>query len=116
MHSRTTSTPSSPPREIFGLGLCINGDLLTVNGDGAACSAFVFFVAYGVGKGIFTLRRIVFEKVSQHFGAGEIVDGNNLITFCTEHLTESQTADTTETVNSNFYHFKFLLKCFTLVF
>ena len=33
------------PGKIFCLGLCINGDLLTVYGDGAACCAFVFFVA-----------------------------------------------------------------------
>ena len=48
------------------------------------------------------LSGIVLEKVSEHLGIGKIVDGNYLIALCAEHLSERKTADTTETVNSNF--------------
>jgi hypothetical protein len=39
--------------------------------------------------------------VSQHLGGGQVVDSDNLEALSAEHLAESQTADTTETVNSN---------------
>ena len=50
-----------------------------------------------------TLCGIVFEQMSQHLRAGKIIDCNNFVAFGVEHLTESQTADTTEAVNSDFY-------------
>ena len=48
----------------------------------------------------------------EHFGACEVVDCNNFITFCAEHLSERETSDTTKTVDSDFYvcHYKFLHK------
>jgi hypothetical protein len=45
--------------------------------------------------------------VSKHFGAGEVIDGDNLITISLEHLTESQTTDTAKTVDSNSIHTEF---------
>ena len=34
-------------------------------------------------------------------GAGQIVDCNDLVTLSIKHLTESQTANTTKTIDSN---------------
>ena len=50
-----------------------------------------------------TLSGIVFKKMREHLGAGKIVDCDYLVAFRVKHLTESKTADTTETVNGNFY-------------
>jgi hypothetical protein len=54
-----------------------------------------------------TLSGVVLQKVSKHFGAGEVIDGDNLITISLEHLTESQTTDTAKTVDSNSIHTEF---------
>jgi hypothetical protein len=55
-----------------------------------------------------TLSCVVLEKVSEHGRLCKIVDSYNLITLSTEHLSESKTTDTTETVNRNFNcHFNF---------
>jgi hypothetical protein len=55
-----------------------------------------------------TLSGIVLEKVSEHGSLGKVVDSNYFVAFSAEHLAECETADTTETVNSNFYgHFEF---------
>ena len=50
--------------------------------------------------------------MSEHLGACEVVDSDNFITLCTEHLSECKTSDTTKTVDSDFYvcHYKFLHK------
>ena len=48
------------------------------------------------------LGGIILEQVSQHLGAGKIVDGDHFIAFRAEHLTERKTADSAETVDSNF--------------
>ena len=46
----------------------------------------------------------------QHLRACQIVDCYNLITFCSEHLSECQTTDTAKTINCYSYcHFSFLL-------
>jgi hypothetical protein len=52
---------------------------------------------------VVTLSGIILEKVSEHRGAGEVVDSNYFVAFCAEHLTECETTDTAESVNSNFY-------------
>ncbi len=51
-----------------------------------------------------TLSGIVFQEVSQHFRAGQVVDSNNLVTLCLKHLAECQTTNTAEAVNSYFCH------------
>ena len=43
------------------------------------------------------------EQVSKHLGAGQVVDSDNLIALCAEHLAECETTDTAKAVNSNFY-------------
>jgi len=55
------------------------------------------------------LGGIVLEQMGQHSGAGQIVDGHHIVAFSAEHLTESKTANATETVDSNFHHGKALL-------
>jgi hypothetical protein len=52
---------------------------------------------------VVTLSGVILEKVSEHGGAGKVVDSNNFVTLCAEHLTECETTDTAESVNSNFY-------------
>ena len=48
-----------------------------------------------------TLSSIVLQQVSQHLGAGQVVDCDDLVTLSIKHLTESQTTNTTETIDSN---------------
>ena len=48
-----------------------------------------------------TLSGIVLQQVSQHLGAGQVVDCDDLVTLSIKHLTESQTTNTTETIDSN---------------
>ena len=48
-----------------------------------------------------TLSSIVLQQVSQHLGAGQVVDCDDLVTLSIKHLTESQTANTTKTIDSN---------------
>jgi hypothetical protein len=53
-----------------------------------------------------TLGGVVLQKVSKHFGACEVIDGDYFVTISLEHLTESQTTDTAKTVDSNSIHVK----------
>ena len=56
-----------------------------------------------------TLRGIVFEQVSEHFRACQVVDGDHFIALGIKHLTECQTSDTAEAVDGNFNrHFEIL--------
>ena len=91
------------PRKIRSVLFSINLYGLAVNSDA------VFPCGNLVSQSIATLCGIVLEKVSEHSRACKIVYSNNLIAFCAEHLTESETAYTAETINSNFYHWKNLL-------
>ena len=67
------------------------------------------------GQSVSALSGVVLQQVSQHLGAGQVVDSDDLEALSTEHLTESQTADTAKTIDSNFnrhwniLHFKLLL-------
>ena len=54
------------------------------------------------GSSVGALSGVVLQQVSQHSGRGQVVDSDDFEALSTEHLTESQTADTTKTVNSNF--------------
>ena len=75
-------------------------DLLAVHDDGVLGSldgvlALTDLAAEG------TLSGIVLQQVSQHLGAGQVVDSDDLVTLSIKHLTESQTANTTKTIDSN---------------
>ena len=83
--------PGQISRILFGIDL----DLFAVHDD-RAVFGFDF-----VREGVSALRTVVLEKVGEHFRVGEVVDGDHLVSFRGEHLTESQTADSAEAVDSN---------------
>ena len=85
------------PRKISCVLLCVDFDGLAFNRDGVLTSA------YRISVLIFALGRIVLQKMCKHFRAREIVDRNNIITLCIEHLSECKTTNTSKTVNSYFY-------------
>ncbi len=89
------------PRKILSVFHSIDSNLFAVYGNGvfAGLNGVSFFTDLAA---VTALSGIVLEKVSEHLGIGKIVDGNYLIALCAEHLSERKTADTTETVNSNF--------------
>ena len=75
-------------------------DLLAVNDDGilGSLDGVLAFADLAAER---TLSSIVLQQVSQHLGAGQVVDCDDLVTLSIKHLTESQTANTTETIDSN---------------
>ena len=85
------------PGQLGSVGLGIDGDLLAVHNN---------VVLAGLNNmalsSVVALGGVVLQQVSQHCGAGQIVDGNNLKALSAEHLTESQTADTAKTIDRNF--------------
>ena len=92
------------PRKLSCVWLSIDSDFLTVNDDRVVCCLYSV-LALTVLASEATLSCIILKKVSQHFWRCKVVDSNYLITLCLKHLTESQTTDTAEAVNSNFCHF-----------
>ena len=56
-------------------------------------------------SGVVALRRVVLQQMSKHFGACKVVDSYDFVAGCSEHLTESKTSDTTESVDCNSYVF-----------
>ena len=84
------------PGQILGVLLSIDLDGLAVDSDGILASLNL------VSQSIAALSRVVLQQMSQHSGAGQVVDSNDLVALGVEHLTESQTADTAKTINSNF--------------
>lgn len=103
------------PRELIGFWFGINGDFLAVDGDGtrdfdglSVLFELRLFGSNGMSilsddAGISALGCIILQEVGEHLRAREIVDGDDFVSFCSEHLTEGKTADTTEAVNCNFY-------------
>ena len=86
------------PGQLGSVSLCVDGDLLAVDNDVVLASLNDM-----TSSSVIALGGVVLQQVSQHSGRGQVVDSDNLVTLSTEHLTESQTADTAKTVNSNFY-------------
>ena len=111
------------PRNVFSVFFGVDVDLFAVYDNCAlglfvAC-AFVDFVRNAVRVFISALRGIVFEKVREHFRVGKVVDSHYFVALSVEHLSESETTDTTESVNTNsdFCHFCVLQKmCFIIYF
>ena len=85
------------PGAVCSVLFSINFKNFTVNGD---CAGFV--VRFYRMTEVTALSGIVFKKMSKHFGACEVVYSDYFIAFCSEHLSECETADTTETVDCNF--------------
>ena len=87
------------PGQLGSVGLGVDGDLLAVDND----VVLTGLNSVGAeGSGISALRGIVLQQMSQHLGRGQVVDCDNLEALSAEHLTESQTADTAKTIDSNF--------------
>jgi hypothetical protein len=99
------------PRQLSSVCLCIDGQGLAVDSDGTS------LIVSGNGVKVLTddaavalLRSIILEQVSEHRRLGQVVDCDDLVTLSAEHLTESQTTDTAETIDSNFNrHWNYLL-------
>ena len=92
------------PRAVVCIRECVDLDLLAVNRDG------ILTGRYGISLCVLALGRIILQQVCQHLRACQVVDRYYFITLCTEHLTESQTTDTTKTIDCNSYsHSHFLL-------
>ena len=100
------------PRAIVSVRLFVDLESLAVNCD---CVSFVIrsncVLVLAEYASVSALSCVILEKVSEHGRLCKVVDSNNFITLSAEHLSESETSDTTETVNRNFYcHIEFLLK------
>ena len=85
------------PRNVLGILLGIDLDRLAFDRDA------VFASLDRVSILVLALGGIVLQKVSEHLRAREVVDSDDFITLSVEHLTECETADTTKTIDSNFY-------------
>ena len=88
------------PGQILGVFLRIDLDGLAIDSDGILTGGDL------VAQSIAALGGILLQQMSQHFGAGQIVDCDDLIALGAEHLAESQAADTAKTVDCNFYRHK----------
>jgi len=84
----------------------VDDDLLAVDNNVVVLAFTLVEIDRVTGGHIVALGGVVLEQVREHFGGGQIVDGNNFVTFGTEHLTERQTADTTKTIDCNFNRHK----------
>ena len=83
------------PRQVVGVGLLVDGNLVTIDGNGVLAGDDL------VVASIVALRGVILQQVSEHLRRGEVVDGDDLGALVTEHLTEGQTTDATEAVDSN---------------
>jgi len=102
------------PGEVHGFGFGIDGDLLAIDDDGArdldGLAVFLVFRFDGIDgveiladdAAITLLGGVVLQEVGEHLGAREVVDGDDFVAFGTKHLTESETANASESVNRNF--------------
>ena len=94
----TDLAPGAVSRVLLGVDL----DFFSVHDDGVLSSLYGVLVLTDSAK-VRALCSVVLQQVSEHLGAGQIVDGNHLIPLSAEHLAESKPADSAETVNRNFY-------------
>ena len=47
------------------------------------------------------LGGVILQQMREHLGAGQVVDGDDFVALSAEHLTESETTDAAESINSN---------------
>ena len=95
------------PRAILSVLNGVDLDLLAIDDDGILGSFDGVLVLTDLAQER-ALSGVVLEQVSQHLGAGQVIDGNNFVALSLKHLTESQTADTAKTIDSS--HSKILPK------
>ena len=104
------------PRKLSCIRLSVDSDLLAVNSDRTRSNNSLTILCENSVLESYsvlalteltcetTLSGVVFQKVCQHLRAGQVVDCNYLITLSFKHLTECQTTNTAEAVNSYFCH------------
>ena len=104
------------PRQLSCVRHSVDSDLLAVNDDRTRNEnglAILSELSVFVSNSVFaftelacetTLSGIVFQKVSQHLRAGQVVNCNYFVTLSFKHLTESQTTNTAKAVNCYFCH------------
>ena len=85
------------PGDLRCIRLCVDVDLLAVDRDG------VLTGLNGICILIATLRGVILQEMGEHLRARQIVDCDDFIAGRIEHLTEGETTDTTESIDSNFY-------------
>ena len=89
------------PGALFGVFDRVDLDLLAVDDDGII-GGFDGMLLFADAAEEGTLGGIILQKMGQHLGAGQVVDGDDFVAIGFEHLTESQTANAAETVDRNF--------------
>ena len=102
------------PRAVLGVLDGVDGDLLAVDLDVVLTGGNGVLVLADLAQER-TLRGVVLQQVRQHSGAGQVVDGDDFVAVRLEHLTESQTADTAKTIDSNFYSHSKILPRFCIL-
>ncbi len=96
------------PGQISRVGHLVDDDLLAVNND-VVVFAFALVELDLVGQRVVALGGVVLEQVGKHLGRGQVVDRDDFVVGVAEHLTERQTADAAEAIDSNFHrHDKYL--------
>ena len=85
------------PREVVGVGLLVDGDLLAVDGNGVLTGGDLVIAA------VVALRGVVLQQVREHVRGGEVVDRDDLGALVTEHLAERETTDAAKAINRNLY-------------
>ena len=92
------------PRQFFRVSVGEDFDFFTVDDE---------VVTFEFGGAVeATLRGVIFEEVQQHVGRSEVVNGDDFDIFRFVHLAQSETADTSESVDGDFdCHEFYLLVC-----
>ena len=94
------------PGALFGILDGVDGDLFAVNDDGIL-GRFDGVLVLADHAAVALLGGVILEQMGQHRGAGQVVDGDHIITGGTEHLTERKTTDPAKAIDSNFKRQKF---------
>ena len=89
--------PQLPPGKILGVSLFVNPNIFAINGQG-------ILVALDCMAGVSSLHAVVLQKIGQHLGIGQVVDGDNLKLFIPENLAEGKPSDSAEPIDCNFNH------------
>ena len=89
------------PGQLGSICLGINGNLLTIHQD-IVLTGFDGVLVFTNLAHKATLCGVILQQVSQHFGAGQVIDGHNFIALGLEHLTERKAANAAKPIDCNF--------------
>ncbi len=85
------------PRSVVCIRDRIDLDLFSIDRNG------IFTSSDSISLRISALGAVILQKMSKHLRGGQVVDCNDLKTLSSEHLTESKTSNTAESIDCNFY-------------